>query len=283
MNREEYFSLKSPFIPGIQPCEPVSSPTLWLTFRGEELLTQTTENCVTLCTLPPKQLGIRPIFSQYHGNYGGTDCFIAVTEDSADLPSTFHFKGLRSLLGHVENDLFTLAGRALQILHWHRDHRFCGKCGTAMKDRETELAKICPNCDFISFPRLSPVVIMSVIRDDKILLARSPRFPKKMYSTLAGFVEPGETLEEAVKREVKEEVNITVNNIKYITSQPWPFPHSLMIGFSAEYSAGTIQIDGKEIEEAGWFSANDLPSLPSKVTIARLLIDNFLNTCSNAK
>ncbi len=145
-----------------------------------------------------------------------------------------------------------------------------------MENRKTELARICPACGFISFPRLSPAVIMSIIKEDHILLARSPRFPSGMYSTLAGFVEPGETLEEAVKREVREEVNIRIGNISYVASQPWPFPHSIMIGFSADYAGGEIEIDGDEIEDAGWFSVEDLPILPSKITIARLLIDRFV-------
>ena len=124
---------------------------------------------------------------------------------------------------------------------------------------------------------------MSVVREDKILLARSPRFPEGMYSTLAGFVEPGEILEEAVRREVREETGIEVDNIRYVASQPWPFPHSLMIGFSAIYAGGEIRIDDKEIEAAGWFARAELPLLPSKISIARLLIDNFVNTTTEGQ
>jgi NAD+ diphosphatase len=283
MDRDDYFSLKIPFIPCTQPDAHISSPAFWFIFRGEKLLIQAETQEVSICNLAPIQLDIQPIFSQYLGKYGNTDCFIAEAHDSTQTPPALEFKGLRSLFGHIENDLFTLAGRALQVLHWHREHQFCGKCGTGMIARKDELAKICPNCNFLSFPRLSPAVIMSVIRDDQILLARSPHFPKGMYSTLAGFVEPGETLEEAVKREVLEEVNITVNNIRYFASQPWPFPHSIMIGFSAEYTSGKIKTDGKEIEDAGWFSVNNLPTLPSRITIAHFLIDNFISNYSNFK
>lgn len=119
-------------------------------------------------------------------------------------------------------------------------------------------------------------MIMSVVRDNAILLGRSPRFPTGMFSVLAGFVEPGETLEEAVAREVKEETNIDIDDIRYIASQPWPFPHSLMVGFSARYAGGEIEADGDELEDAGWFTPNDLPRLPSKISIARRLIDLFL-------
>ena len=147
-----------------------------------------------------------------------------------------------------------------------------------MKNRRTEIAKICPACKFISFPRLSPAVIMSVVRGKEILLARSPRFPAGMYSTLAGFVEPGETLEETVAREVREEVNVEVCKIKYIDSQPWPFPHSLMIGFSAQYASGDIRTDNNEIEDAQWFSRDNLPLLPTRMSIARHLIELFIKS-----
>lgn len=263
-------------MPGIAPGEKLSIPCYWFYFRNEKLLTQGGENNVSICTSSPKQLNVKLRFSQYLGDYEGIDCFVAEPQETFKPGNSMQFSGLRSLFEHLEADLFILAGRAIQVLHWHKEHQFCGKCATAMENRASELAKICPNCRFISYPRLSPAVIMSVVRGDQILLARSPRFTKGMYSTLAGFVEPGETLEEAVKREVREEVNITVQNVRYVASQPWPFPHSIMIGFSADYQSGTIEVDGKEIEDAAWFSIHDLPPLPSKITIARMLIDNFI-------
>ena len=128
----------------------------------------------------------------------------------------------------------------------------------------------------MNFPRLSPAVIMAVERGDKLLLARSAHFPTGLYSVLAGFVEPGETIEECVVREVREEVGITVGKVRYVASQPWPFPNSLMLGFSAEYLAGEIQPDPVEIAEAGWFSADALPSIPGRISIARRLIDRFV-------
>lgn len=272
------FSLKTSFVPGLRPGDKVSSPAYWFIFQGEKLLVENSATpMLSICTHSPDHLGLEPVVNQYLGRYGCVDCFVVEISEPDRLPSTLSFKGLRSLFGKVDDDLFTLAGRAIQILHYHREHRFCGKCGTAMENRETELAKICPACDFVSFSRLSPAVIMSIIRKDQILLARAPRFPEGVYSTLAGFVEPGETLEEAVEREVREEVGIKINNIKYVASQPWPFPHSIMIGFSANYVDGEIVIDEHEIEDAKWFSVGNMPKLPSKITIARLLIDNFIN------
>ena len=271
------FSLKARFVPAFRSDESASASAFWFIFQDEKVLvTITKNNADTICTNSPEQLGIVPVFSQFLGRYGTTNCFVAEATECKPLPSSMQFKSLRSLFGTVDDDLFTLAGRAVQVLHWHKEHQFCGKCGTAMENRASELAKICPACGFISFPRLSPAVIMSVTREDHILLARSPRFPPGMYSTLAGFVEPGETLEEAVRREVREEVNVRIGNITYVASQPWPFPHSIMIGFSADYVRGDIKIDDDEIEDARWFSVRDLPVLPSRITIARLLIDRFL-------
>jgi len=276
MDDNDYFSLKTRFIPSFRTDASASFPACWFIFQGEKLLVQLTDGDTDgICTRSPEQLGLEPVYSQFLGRYGTTDCYVAEIKDTSPPPPSTQFKGLRALFGAVDDDLFTLAGRAVQVLHWQKEHRFCGKCGTAMKNRDSELARICPACGFVSFPRLSPAVIMSVTREDQILLARAPRFPAGMYSTLAGFVEPGETLEEAVKREVREETNIRIGNISYVASQPWPFPHSIMIGFAASYVDGEIKIDENEIEDARWFSVRDLPILPSKITIARLLIDKF--------
>ncbi len=280
MNDRYKFSLKSRFIPAFRSKESEAAPSLWFIFQGEKLLVPVADKAAEkICTSSPEQLGLQTIYSQFLGRYGHTNCFVADVGDTIAVPATMRFIGLRSLFGVGDEDLFSLAGRAIQILHWQREHRFCGRCGTAMNDRATELARICPACNFVSFPRLSPAVIMSITRENKILLARSPHFPPGMYSTLAGFVEPGETLEEAVKREVREEVDVRIGNITYIASQPWPFPHSIMIGFTAVYIDGEIAIDNAEIEDAGWFSVGDLPVLPSKISIARLLIDNFISAC----
>lgn len=286
MPKQYPFALKTPFCPGLEPALPISGAALWFTFCREMILLQSIDrDTVAVTDRAPEHFGLPAAFARYLGRHGTTDCFVAELAeppDGCEAPAGMQFRGLRSLYGTMDEDLFILAGRALQIVHWHREHRFCGRCGTAMADRSDELARECPNCGLISHPRLSPAVIMAVLREDKILLARSPRFPAGMYSTLAGFVEPGEILEEAVAREVWEETAIEVDDIRYVASQPWPFPHSLMIGFAARYAGGEIRIDGREIEAADWFGADDLPPLPSKVSIARLLIDNFIKATAGA-
>ena len=147
---------------------------------------------------------------------------------------------------------------------------------TPTVQRETERSKECPKCGQIHFPRLAPAVIVLVERGNQILMARSRHFAPGMFSVLAGFVEPGETLEEAVAREVKEESGILVKDIRYFGSQPWPFPHSLMIGFTAKYAGGEITLEDSELEEAGWYTADNLPPQPGKISIARKLIDAFV-------
>jgi NAD+ diphosphatase len=140
-----------------------------------------------------------------------------------------------------------------------------------------ERAMRCPDCGLLAFPRLAPAVITLITRDDgRALLARNANFPVPMFSCLAGFVEPGETLEQAVAREVREEVGIEIGNVSYRSSQPWPFPHSLMVGFRAEWTAGEIDVDGVEIAEAAWFEVDDLPPIPPRLSIARVLIDEWI-------
>nr|WP_268907427.1 NAD(+) diphosphatase [Desulfomarina profundi] len=252
------FSLPHPFYSGSSPDSRPVTDEIWFSFHRKKLLIMRKNNCVKICKTNPLLLGIKTRFKQYIGAYGNTRIYIADLEDIPGKES-YEITSLRSLYGRVDDELFALASRAIQIFHWYTNHLFCGRCGTRMRVRHHELAKICPSCNFTSFPRLSPAVIMSVIDEDRILLARSPHFPKGMYSTLAGFVEPGETFEGAVAREVKEEVGLDICNIHYEGSQPWPFPHSIMAAFSSSYKDGSIQMDERELEDAAWFSRDNLP------------------------
>jgi len=192
------------------------------------------------------------------------------------LPANCLALSLRQAHAHLPEPVWMQAGRAFQILGWWREHRFCGRCGEKTEERHEELAMLCPACGLRSYPRLAPAVIMAVTNGGEILLGRARHFPDGMYSTLAGFVEPGETLEDAVRREVFEETGITVENIRYFGSQPWPFPHSLMIGFAAETLERAIRLNYQELEDARWFPMDALPPLPDKISIARRLIDAFL-------
>jgi NAD+ diphosphatase len=188
------------------------------------------------------------------------------------------FVGLRQLFGLLGDGFFRVGGYASQIVEWNQTHQYCGRCGAESVDDPEDRAKRCPRCGLKSFPRIAPAVIVAVTRGERILLARARRFPVTLYSVLAGFVEPGETLEECVAREVGEETGVEVDDLRYFGSQPWPFPHSLMIAFTAAWAGGEIRVDEREILDAGWFAADALPPIPDKVSIARRLIDRFVET-----
>ena len=187
---------------------------------------------------------------------------------------------LRALFGRVSETEWAIAGRAVQLVDWARTHRHCGRCGEKTSPAENDRAMVCPACGLMAFPRLAPAIITLVTRGEgdemQGLLARGANFPVPMFSCLAGFVEPGENLEQAVAREVEEEVGIVVDGIEYVASQPWPFPHSLMLGFRARWVSGDIVCDTREIAEAAWFDRNDLPMVPPAISIARRLIDDWV-------
>lgn len=184
----------------------------------------------------------------------------------------------RTWLSQLPESQFPLLSTALQVGNWWRDHRYCGRCGNPAERIAHEFAMQCPACQHRNYPRISPCIITLVTHGDAMLLARSPRFPPGRYSTLAGFIEPGESAEEAVCREVFEEVGVTVGRVGYYRSQAWPFPHSLMLGYFAEAASRRIRIDGHEIADAAWFSPNRLPLLPPPYSISRALIETHLKS-----
>jgi NAD+ diphosphatase len=265
------------FIPSYRYTGKSNEPAWWFAFSDFKLLVDLKEGGARIpCVEDLSPLGLTPLRKAFLGLLDGRPCYSAECGPDALPPEGMAFRGLRGLFAELGDELFTLAGRALQIVYWDRTHQFCSQCGTPTVDKSEERAKICHKCSFVSFPRMSPAIIVAVQKGDQILLARASRFPDGMYSVLAGFVEPGESLEQCVRREVKEEVGIEVKNIRYFGSQPWPFPNSLMVGFTAAYAGGKIRIDQKEIVDAGWFKVEKLPKIPDKISIARRLIDWFV-------
>ena len=256
------------------------STAYWFLFRGSELLVDISNSQFSI----PKfqdPTGSQVVTDQknYLGTLNTTHCFCAsITDMCAE--QRYVLKDLRTLFGNIEDEFYKIAGKALQIINWERTHKFCGQCGTPMRTSTYEYAKICPTCDLTLYPRISPAIIVAIIREGKILLAR--RFGSQMFSVLAGYVEAGETLEQTVYRETQEEVNIQVKNVRYFSSQPWPFSYSLMLAFTAEYECGEITPDGKEIEEAQWYAPNELPKqIPGPLSVARSLIEWFKRTSFN--
>jgi NAD+ diphosphatase len=213
-----------------------------------------------------------PIFM---GLLDGVPTWALGAHELSDVPDGYEWQPLRDLGAQLDTPSWMLAGRAVQLVEWARTSRFCGRCGTATELSTRERAARCPRCELNAYPRLAPAIIVTVERGDAILLGQGRGF-QGMYSALAGFAEPGETLEEAVRREVQEEVGVEVGLIRYFDSQPWPFPHSLMIGFFATWLSGEIRVDGEEIVDAKWFRADDLPTIPPPLSIARRLIDDWV-------
>ena len=266
-----------PFKPSFNPAPVMTETALWFIFEDQKLLIKAEDgNSYIPQTSDLKALNLALPQPQYFGSLDDRPCYAAEISNAAFTSDIFVLKGIRSLFGRIEEELMWIAGLANQLVLWNQNHRYCGRCGSLTENKTDERAKCCPKCGLLSYPRLSPAIIVAVLKDHQILLARSQQMPKQFYSVLAGFVEPGETLEGCVKREVREEVGIAVKNIRYFGSQPWPFPDSLMLAFTAEYAGGKINIDNAEILDAGWFTADSLPGVPPKISIARHLIDWFL-------
>lgn len=220
-------------------------------------------------------LGLRLEDSHRLGTLDGTDAF--AVPYAGEIAPPLEVLSLRMLAALLEPTLFGVAGRAMHTADWLTTSRFCGRCGTATKRVETERCMACPSCKLHVYPRISPAIITLVRKGDLALLASNAKFPGAFYSTLAGFADIGESLEETLVREVREEVGVNVTNVRYFGSQPWPFPHSLMIGFTADWASGEIAVDGEEIAEAKWFEATELPLVPPRLSIARRLIDAWVD------
>ncbi len=264
-----------PFVPGHRsPENPGENPILFA-FRKRELL-------VTGDLLMPSvedidAQGIEAVRTQYLGQLDERHCYSAELPKDAKAGDGFRFADLRTLFATLDPVIHALAGRAVQIVEWDRTHQFCGACASPTELSTTDRSRSCPQCKIPTYPRLAPAMIVAVEKGDQILLARSPHFPAGIMSVLAGFVEPGESAEEAVIREVFEETAIVVKDVEYFSSQAWPFPNSLMLGFRAKYESGEIAIDGEEIEAADWFSADAMPTaFPGNVSISQWLIRDFL-------
>ena len=256
----------------------VETGALKLSFRGNELLVD--ETGISPCSLVCAAGAADAIV------VGRWDGRLVVTEalaTDAPAPTGTRWAGLRSLFGVMADDLVAIAGRAGQLLDWDRSHKFCGVCATPTQRDPKERARRCPACQHTSYPRISPAMMCLVTRGSQILLARNVNFPAGRYSALAGFLEAGESIEDAIHREVREEVGIEVSSLCYFASQSWPFPNSLMIAYTAEYAGGELTPNGHEIAEAEWFDHTNLPQLPPRISIARALINDTLRRLRNAK
>jgi NAD+ diphosphatase len=263
-----------PFIPASQP-SPQPSPEAWCFafVQRELLLLEVLPQASPLAPVHTAPLLARASASHYLGTLAAVDCWALALPEA---PPGWRATPLRTAMMALEPPLSAVAGRAAQVLEWDRSHRFCGVCGTPTVLQPGERARVCPACQHSCYPRLSPAMMALVWRPGELLLARSPHYAKGMYSALAGFVEAGESLEDCVHREVTEEVAVTVDDLRYHGSQSWPFPHSLMVAFTARWTGGDIVPQASEIEHAAWFPLDALPNIPPRFSIAGHLIRDTL-------
>ncbi|RPH38760.1 MAG: NAD(+) diphosphatase [Burkholderiales bacterium] len=256
------------FVPAVQP-RAATTPLAWcFAFVEGQLLLPEADNA-TLQPQPLQGFDSLAVARHYLGRLDGIDCW--ALHLSAE-PAGWRRAALRAAMLQFPDALMGVASRAAQVLEWDRAHRFCGVCGMPTDLQAHERSRKCPACGHAAYPRLSPAMMVLIWRGRELLLARSPHYAPGMFSALAGFVEPGESLEECVHREVAEEVGVTVRELRYFGSQSWPFPHSLMVAYTAQWVGGEVVPQEDEIEAAGWFDIDALPGIPPRFSIAGHLI-----------
>lgn len=270
--------MTSTFVRAYPPAEAADGPSLWLLFRGSELLVVHHGERLALVEgngSPGHDLSREPAL--YLGTLNGVPCLACELADDAPLPDGASAIGLRGLYGRTDEETYNLAGYAAQLLHWRRTSRFCSACGAPTAPVAGDWGRRCTSCAYTAYPRISPAILALIHDGERVLLTHKPGWGAR-YSLVAGFVEPGESLEGCVHREVFEEVGVRLAEVTYAGSQTWPFPHQLMIGFLAQYAGGEIQIDGQELDDARWFSLDDLPELPAPLSLSRQIIDAWVAT-----
>lgn len=254
------------------------TPEYWFILQNDRLLM--IKDAASL-TFPSSALldELKPHFLRqyYLGRFNQITCYCAEVDAALQLNDEILPTSLRKAFETLGVDWYAAGAKAISIINWDKKNQFCGHCGHATLYKQGAFERVCPQCGLSAYPRISPSIIVLIKNGDKILMSRSPHFPPGAYGLIAGFVEAGENIEEAVHREVKEEVGITIKNLCYYGSQSWPFPDSLMIGFFAEYESGEIMVDHTELESADWYRYDNLPGGPStSVSIARKLIDHHI-------
>jgi NAD+ diphosphatase len=271
------------FTPGVALPAQLAAESLCLIWRDDKILVSATEPPALPTMADAQRAGIDGE-RLYLGDLEGVSCIALHADADADItePAGWQWRGLRSLFLQIPEAHLALAGRAFQVVQWHRNHRYCGRCATPTRDKPGERSKECPACGLVVYPRISPAMMVLVTRGSELLLARANRFPNSMYSALAGFVEAGESIEDCIHREVLEEVGLQVGNLRYFSSQSWPFPNSLMIAFTAEYVSGEARPCDAEIADVKWFTLDALPQLPGPVSISRQLINATIDRLSHA-
>ena len=270
------------FSPSYIPCGRSDLPAMLFIFSGRQILIKGLDGCLSIPLVTDFSASVpnferRRFIGVMGGKYGGTPCYFIEANDDSIPCQGMHYGPIRSLSGSSE-ELFRVAGFAYHLMNWTRVNLYCGRCGTRLKDKGSELARVCPSCGGVVYPRISPAVITAVTRGDEILLAHNRSFREGFYGLISGFVEPGETLEDCARREIMEETGLEVKNLRYFGSQPWPFPDSLMAAFTAEYAGGKLRADGGELSDARWFNRSGMPLFPGPDSIAGRMIRHFISS-----
>ena len=265
------------FVPGVLSPHAPLPDDLWFVFRETRMLFREAKGALEI----PTTADIASVESKllnvlYLGLLHGRSCCCALLDSDQKIPAALTEVELRAAIFRLDEERHRVCGKALQMLSWDGNHRFCGRCGVATQSIAHDRSKVCPQCGMRNYPRISPAVIVAVVKNGSLLLARNKNFKLGFYSVLAGFVEPGESFEECVRREVFEETGIELKNIRYFGSQPWPFPDSLMVAFTAEHASNEIRIDNDEIIAADWYTPDKFPPIPPVGSISRKLIDWYV-------
>ena len=275
-------SLNNQFIFVPENINSSSETSVSIIIRNQEFLTSKQSEILIFEDDDLKWSEMEFIDTQFLGFLNDKPCFIR--ELTPDSPVSDHtmLAPLRTLLGRMPDALFSICSRSLQLTDWKNNNKFCGVCGSKMKGHESERAMYCECNNILIYPKISPCIIVLVTNGENMLLAHNKNFPGKFYSTLAGFIEAGESAEDAIHREIFEEVKLKVKNIEYFGSQSWPFPSQLMLGYHAEYLEGEIKPDGVEIDNADWFHFENLPQVPTgNISISGQLIESYINKLKN--
>jgi len=249
----------------------------WFIFQNDKLLIMRNEKTPLSNSTIITSLKHDLIKPHKLAQFDKTVIYCAELKTDFILPDTIETLSLRKALELLGDKWYNIAAKSFAIINWDKNHHYCGRCGTETKQDSDMFERVCPSCALEFYPRISPSIIVRIQKEDHILMARSHHFIPGAYGLIAGFIEAGESVEDAIHREVHEEVGITIKNLRYFGSQAWPFPDSLMIAFTAEYQSGELQINPKEIEDAGWYRFDNLPGRPSSsISIAKKLVDQFI-------
>jgi NAD+ diphosphatase len=259
------------------PAQPSSDVAYWFPFYDHKFLVQEHEQGQKEL-IYNTSVAMAPLCSTeryYLGTFNDTPCIACQIDPQTSIPQNWRALDIRALFGQIDDALFAIVGYASHLLYWVCHHHYCSNCGHLTESIPSTWGRICPNCDFATYPTVTPAILALVHDDRRVLLVGKPGWGQRR-SIIAGFVEPGETLEECVRREVFEEVGIEITNITYVANQPWPYPDQLMVGFTARYAGGELRLDRSELAAGDWYTPDELPDLPSPVSLAYHIITQWV-------